>query len=274
MAKPNKIPRTQADLDAQLIQQLNFLERSSESFDNGFVDEACRLAVTLRILLHDTKNSHSLLDQLGKKNIRFYDSAADDFPGNVMRSYHGLTSIRVSFDEGEKTRYRPRLDVSGDVEMLEFEPWWNAVVIRDAAERTLSRKDLVLSMANQDGGAHVDPELDEVYALISRYNSLGIEVTANGSTTPVPNVELASVRQIAHEVLKTLKPGYQKGDPVQPMSAKAERQGLEEAIQHYLHQPEPKWNVITPRKIGRNEPCPCGSGIKFKFCHGDPRKQF
>src|SRR5690348_664960 len=23
------------------------------------------------------------------------------------------------------------------------------------------------------------------------------------------------------------------------------------------------------RKIGRNEPCPCGSGIKFKRCHGN-----
>jgi uncharacterized protein YecA (UPF0149 family) len=23
-------------------------------------------------------------------------------------------------------------------------------------------------------------------------------------------------------------------------------------------------------KIGRNEPCPCGSGKKFKKCHGEP----
>ena len=22
-------------------------------------------------------------------------------------------------------------------------------------------------------------------------------------------------------------------------------------------------------KIGRNDPCPCGSGLKFKRCHGD-----
>src|SRR5262249_31161991 len=26
-------------------------------------------------------------------------------------------------------------------------------------------------------------------------------------------------------------------------------------------------------KVGRNEPCPCGSGKKFKVCHGDPRKR-
>ena len=26
-------------------------------------------------------------------------------------------------------------------------------------------------------------------------------------------------------------------------------------------------------KVGRNEPCPCGSGRKFKLCHGDPRNR-
>ena len=26
-------------------------------------------------------------------------------------------------------------------------------------------------------------------------------------------------------------------------------------------------------KVGRNEPCPCGSGKKFKVCHGDPRSR-
>jgi preprotein translocase subunit SecA len=26
-------------------------------------------------------------------------------------------------------------------------------------------------------------------------------------------------------------------------------------------------------KVGRNEPCPCGSGRKFKLCHGDPRSR-
>ncbi len=26
----------------------------------------------------------------------------------------------------------------------------------------------------------------------------------------------------------------------------------------------------NPNKVGRNEPCPCGSGKKFKHCHGSP----
>jgi preprotein translocase subunit SecA len=33
-------------------------------------------------------------------------------------------------------------------------------------------------------------------------------------------------------------------------------------------QAKPETFVRTERKVGRNEPCPCGSGKKFKHCHG------
>jgi preprotein translocase subunit SecA len=33
--------------------------------------------------------------------------------------------------------------------------------------------------------------------------------------------------------------------------------------------PEPIAPVVREtRKVGRNEPCPCGSGKKYKHCHG------
>ena len=32
--------------------------------------------------------------------------------------------------------------------------------------------------------------------------------------------------------------------------------------------PSPSPFVRGDRKVGRNEPCPCGSGKKFKQCHG------
>jgi len=30
-----------------------------------------------------------------------------------------------------------------------------------------------------------------------------------------------------------------------------------------------KNNIVTRKKIGRNDPCPCGSGKKYKICHGN-----
>ena len=32
--------------------------------------------------------------------------------------------------------------------------------------------------------------------------------------------------------------------------------------------------IIKPKKVGRNEPCPCGSGRKFKQCHGKDGSNF
>jgi len=34
-------------------------------------------------------------------------------------------------------------------------------------------------------------------------------------------------------------------------------------------QPQPKTQPVrVEKKVGRNEPCPCGSGKKYKQCHG------
>ena len=31
---------------------------------------------------------------------------------------------------------------------------------------------------------------------------------------------------------------------------------------------QPNQPVRVEKKVGRNEPCPCGSGKKYKHCHG------
>ena len=32
---------------------------------------------------------------------------------------------------------------------------------------------------------------------------------------------------------------------------------------------ERQGTIVADAKVGRNEPCPCGSGKKFKKCHGE-----
>jgi preprotein translocase subunit SecA len=31
---------------------------------------------------------------------------------------------------------------------------------------------------------------------------------------------------------------------------------------------EQQGTIVAAEKVGRNEPCPCGSGKKYKKCHG------
>ena len=37
---------------------------------------------------------------------------------------------------------------------------------------------------------------------------------------------------------------------------------------HHHHHPKPQTVVREGPKVGRNDPCPCGSGKKYKKCHG------
>ncbi|MFT5582043.1 MAG: preprotein translocase subunit SecA [Psychromonas sp.] len=45
-------------------------------------------------------------------------------------------------------------------------------------------------------------------------------------------------------------------------------EGYEQAMRNSHQQVEKAQPVVAEAKVGRNEPCPCGSGKKFKQCHG------
>ncbi len=64
-ARAARLPR--ADLENLLQEHLAFLQASAAAFDTGFEAEAKRMAVTLRVLLHDTAQSHSLMGQMKRK---------------------------------------------------------------------------------------------------------------------------------------------------------------------------------------------------------------
>lgn len=88
---------------------------------------------------------------------------------------------------------------------LQFDKWWNSNVIKDNNGRFFCRRDLTLNVANTDGGGHVDPTLDEAYLDLSRNNSLGWIIQKGDVQEPFPPPVMACIRQIAHEVLNTLK---------------------------------------------------------------------
>ena len=256
-----KRPLTHPELEKHLDEQLRFLESSAASFDGGFEGEAKRLAVTLRVLLHDTKQSHSLLGQLARRSEHFFDTALEFNPADLA-SHGGLVFVAVG---PPRTRYVAMLDEVPASRLSPFDQWWAAPVFVDQARRILTRKDLVLTAANQDGGAHIDPGLDETYDKLSRENALGWVAVENGVARPMDGPERAAIRQIAHEVLKTLKPGY----------TKAPSHVADVLVGGMSIVPGPPQNVTpappmqgTRRKIGRNERCPCGSGKKYKRCHG------
>ena len=204
------VGQTRQELEAHLREQVAFLCRSAAAFDQGFEDEAKRMAIVLRIMFHDTSSSHSLLGQLGAlQGLQVYDTATPIDPANLL-STDGLTATRIMAGGGN-------LGTAQSVAVLDngspaharcrrvWDDWWTRPVIKDGHGQEFSRRSLVLGVTNKDGGAHVDPSLDEAYAHLTRENSMGWTLTdMTGTETAGPPPHLASLRQIAHEVLSTL----------------------------------------------------------------------
>lgn len=57
--------QSRADLEEHLKAHLGFIKKSAALYDTGDTEEAKRIAVSVRVLLHDTQQSRSLLGQLG-----------------------------------------------------------------------------------------------------------------------------------------------------------------------------------------------------------------
>lgn len=210
-----KYVQTGGELLDHLKHQIAFMKQSATSYDNGFEDEAKRLAVVIRVLVHDTPKSTSLLTLLNKKNIKFYDSASDYDPSRVVVSHSGLVLKKFTFPQGGGEYIAPLEDLPpsrSNSKKVDFDQWWDKkIVIRDNQKNTFTRKDLVTNVANTEGGAHVDANLDQAYANLSRFHSLGWKFFRSDVAEDFKNnPALPSIRQIAHEVLKTLKDEFPK----------------------------------------------------------------
>ena len=160
------------------------------------------------------------------------------------------------------TRYVAMLDdvPPGNFKTVSFDDWWGKPIFIDKDRQLLTRKDVVLIAANQDGGAHIDPHLDARYAELA--TQLGWVAVDNHVARIMEGPERVAIRQIAHELLRTLDPTYTK----KPAHAAGMIIGMPSIIEGGPEDlpPVPK----AQRKMGRNEPCFCGSNLKYKRCHG------
>jgi len=206
--------RDRPQLLEHLHEQIAYLDASAASFDSGAEAEAKRIAVSLRVLLHDTDTSHSLLHLLGvKERMKFVDTAEHVSPRNLLLATGGLVMMQALVGGGVpgNASYIPPLD-NGPLSPLrirppsEFSPWWNNDIARVSSGALWSRKQFVLVMANKEGGAHVDPNVHGEYESLAKKNGLGYISGVSGDMKPLDgNVVAASVRQIAYEVQKTFE---------------------------------------------------------------------
>ncbi len=193
------------DLFEKLRQQFDFLNSSCELYDSGKEHEAARIALSLRVLLHDTTESASLLSLLNVKDkMTFFGTKK---PSNNEK--HLLCVIRLSSDEEPKF-----VHFSSSVKIPEsclvpfnFEGWWRQGIIKDNNNNLFTRESLILCIANQDNGGHVGPLLEKAYAELTKMNSIGYKIVSfkdlkNSKSIKPPHE--ASLRQMGFEMITSL----------------------------------------------------------------------
>ncbi len=191
------------ELLEKLKQQMRFLKTSCDIFDQGNTEEAIRLSTTIRILAHDTKNSRSLLHQINKKKMKFYDTSSQYSPTNLL-PHQGLCFIRMGPLGADVVARLSAPPPDRSIEKIDFNQWWEGIVISDSHRNVFCRKDLVLSAADKDGGAHIDPQIDEKYFNLASASTFGwIYINANKKCF-FNNPILQSIRQIAYEIEKSI----------------------------------------------------------------------
>jgi len=239
----NKVPHEPNDLQNELVEQLRLLRKSCDEFDNGDLAESRRIASSLRTLLHETKRSHSLLGQLDKLNGQFVSTAIGNEVGNLA-GYCGLTCSIMS---PSSSKVSPFLDEGPPPKLLDFNQWWNSeVIILDQKKSGFSRRDIVLTMADQDGGSHVDPQIDAAYYELSRKNSMGIMFGLGNQWEDAAGVVQCVVRQVAHELFKSLDKNYSKKFP--PLEPNTYIVGSYMVVEG---PPSPQLPLSLPQKPGR-----------------------
>ena len=164
------------------------------------------------------------------------DTAGPLKPENPVPEFK-LVAVEMS---SRLAKYLPLVAVGGDPNrerMIPFDAWWTEPVLKDSKGVKFSRSNLVSHVADTDGGAHVDSELEESYMALSRQNSIGGTFGRGEESVPIQGrLELACIRQIAHEVLATIRQGASRfaeaAAPVIPASVGAP--GEKRLIVQYL----------------------------------------
>lgn len=216
--------RSQSELWDVFHEHRTYLRSSAASFDAGYEPEAKRMAVSLRVLLHDTPQSISVFKQLGLKDSWTFDDTAGPVNPRNMAPTTGLVMMRTQITNGAAEGMYVALLAEGSpspsLAPIRFSGWWMNPVAKLDNGDTWSRKDYVKELANKEGGAHVDPELTAAYETLALHNGFGWSAgTSPDDGQPFGgNAVHASVRQITYELLLTIERELSNTPPVEPMT--------------------------------------------------------
>ena len=270
--------RLALDLDNafyQVIENLSFNHKTNNDF------EGLKLALIVQVGL-DTKitkeefaaaKENDLAESLYQEAVAHYEYKKKDMMQNSIpvfkniRTQEGkhIENVIVPVSDG-KTVFNvlvnldKNLDTKGAALATEFEKSISLSLIDDAWKEHLRAMDDLKQSVQTATYEQKDPLVIYKMEAFELFRKMDIEI----------NHKMVQFLCHAHIPLEAneVKEGRQQKTDLSKLSANRTEDGTPKENEY--HDPStPKQAPITVGpKIGRNDPCPCGSGKKYKACHG------
>ena len=175
-------------------------------------------------------------------------------------------TLLTRIEEATSARYNERVELNGEDEMRAVEKAVMLMVLDTAWKDHLANLDFLRQGIHLRGYAQKNPKQEykreafEMFsAMLQNVRHEVVRLLSRVQIKPSENVE-----QIAQQDSRSAP----KMQFIHPSSSSFDENAVSPSGTTPSPAAAPKPFVRESRKVGRNEPCPCGSGRKYKVCHG------
>ena len=193
---------------------------------------------------------------------KVYEEKGEQFENILIPITDGKRMINV------KVNLRRAYETESKEVIKEFEKTVMLYVIDDAWKEHLRELDDLRGNVQNATYEQKDPlviykleSFNLFKTMIDSINNQGLAMLMRGQ---IPVQQPEQVRQAAPEQRQDYRQYKTRKDDVAPTTSEGQR----EASHQDTRAQQKQQPVHADKKIGRNDPCPCGSGKKYKNCHG------
>jgi preprotein translocase subunit SecA len=169
---------------------------------------------------------------------------------------------------------KDKAERSGDDVMQHFEKSVMLQVLDNSWKEHLAAMDILRQGIHFRGYAQKDPKQEYKRESFDMFTSLldHIKYEVTGILAKVQVADEEDVQEIDEQRQTPQEMNFEHADVQvtigeQPAAPAQPIENLEQATQSALEEAEQPF-IREGVKVGRNDPCPCGSGSKYKQCHG------
>ncbi|MEO5907094.1 MAG: SEC-C metal-binding domain-containing protein, partial [Saprospiraceae bacterium] len=275
--------RLQLDLNTMFMSMAeNIVERSKQANDyDGFVSDSMSFLGAIPNIDEESfrsTSSDNILDDYQVQVQQEYDHKRHKIAETLMpiiknvyeNEGHRYKRIAIPYTDGRKhplpvsADLKEAIDTKGRSVMVDIEKAVSLSLIDDHWKEQLRHMDELKESAQAASFEQKDPlvvykmEAYELFeTLVGKINEDVCSYLTKGKLLIVSNDEVREAREQKTDLSKIRT---NRTEEVARKAAAANAGRRPETVVETVRRDEPK--------VGRNDPCPCGSGKKYKLCHG------